>query len=110
MVFTVPATMFDKDKDGVSIAKHKKDIVFEVTISSDIAVAREPGPEKFQATLLSGDLFGRNPLAIGRPSESIAGALNSLLRLTMAELGLKKMRKMDAQEERREGFIDKKFL
>lgn len=110
LLFTVPATMFDKEGDKTSLAKNKKNMIFEVTVTSSLLLAGEPNAELFQASLLCGDLFRRNQIAIGKPSETIGGAMNSLLRLTMTELALKKMPKMLEKEHRPEGVVDKKYL
>ncbi|CZT14064.1 uncharacterized protein RCC_00039 [Ramularia collo-cygni] len=107
MVFTVPATLFDKDpkeKDGNAIGKNKKDMIF------DVVVASQSQSESFRAMLVCGDLMRRSSIATGRIGGSVGEALYSLLRLLMTELSTKAVPAMLDAEARPDGHIDKKFF
>jgi hypothetical protein len=111
MVFTMPATMFDKEGDGrTAIAKNKKNMIFEVIIRSIPDTNVPQHQERYEAAVLCGEVSKRNPIAVGLASPSVCEAMMNLLQLTMAELGAKKMKSMNEEEVRPRGRLDKTFF
>lgn len=112
----MPATLYDKENGRPAKERNKKDVIFEVIVGSDFDPQRQPDQELFEAAIVIGNLFERRSIAIGNASNSMGGAMNNLLRLTMAELGkiakseTKGLRRMFAREIRQDGAIDTKFL